>query len=1042
MKYNKAFKKIAVALAAFCLIGLFTATFASLLPAPIASLLPTHLSELLPTPFAAPIPAHASGGNDGDNVQNSGLIFLDYTVYARNSSRVLFDVFSDDPITLEARFRIPESISFSGDITARTTGGGFTGGVNAVRINGAQNLVTATFDLVYNGTRSTTLMFNFSGRRSIGGGEETDFNDPRSITITECVPDSEGAEYIPPSGPSEPPRFAVDLSARFPVANAGQRYILEIPVKNVGKQAARDITVSIDPGADAEFPFEYDKYAFTARMTELTVNSVKNARFELRVLPTAKSGQHTISVSFSGRTVLGVGSMSESSENIIITINNTNTAPKLTLERISLAEVATGQAAPAVGAVIEAVDSATPRIDAVKPGSAFILTVHIANSGTLPAKDVALTLKGLKADGISTDNAPDIRYINQIDGGAGASQAFELICAEGMAGDRTELILTIAYADDAGQSYSGDSQVFLPLVQSQKVSYYSSFEFTDIDSPSGSLGEGRQFSISFNVANTGDVPMEDIKLTFSAGQEFISRSLNTRMLKPIAPGGIVPLSFDFTVSNNIQSGNVPISFTLEYTPGDNDDGPGGGDGAGGSSGGQTAQRITATQYVGIQLFKPEETTTPTTTTTTEGRESVPKIIISNYDYQPREAKAGQTVDITLTFYNTSMSQEVKNIKILLDSDVESSGSSYSSGGSSGVFTPVEGSNSFYIEQIGPREEVERSIKLMIKADADAKSYQLFSNIEYEDSKSVAITTRESISIPVTQVTKVTIQDIMISNPNVMQGQPFNVSYTFINMGKTMLYNVMASIDGPFAAQAQGYYFGNLQPGSQEFYDANVIPDFPGDQIGFALITYEDAQGNLCEERMEFPFLAMEMMDMGDWMMDGRDPGFPGMYDDMPYFEEEPEFDVMQYIRRALDYVRQNPMYAAAGGAALLIIIIVVAALVRRAKNKRLERELNRMAEDELSSGGAPYNYVGSGGGNGRGNGGGGSSGDGGGGSSGDGGGGSSGGSVRSEGIYYDTALDNDPLSDDSTDDYILDDEAQNESIARLMAAFEERDSRR
>ena len=924
MTQNSRNKKMIAAIAFFCLLCMLSASIIN----------------------GAVIKTSASGGNA---TPNSGLIYIDHTIYAINSNRVLSEVFSSDQFTLTVQYRIPEDTSIVGGVSVQMTGGGFTTAGNNIVIDEDLNLVTISFDLVYTGSRSTTLSFSLFGNKSINGGEVTSFDgDARSVTISECRPDSEGAEYIPPSGVTEPPRFAVDLSARFSAAKAGQKYILEIPVKNVGKQAARDITISIDPGDSgaSDFPFEYDKYAFTARMGELTVNSVKNARFELNVLPTAKNGQHSIKVNFAGRSVLGVGSQAESSETIIITVNNTNTEPKLTLERIDLsvdAEISVGASAADEYAIIEPAARATTRIEALKPGSRFYLTLNIQNSGTLAAKDIAITLKGLKADGISTDNSPEVRFINQIAGLSGDSQTFTLICAEGMSGDRTELSMALAYADETGKTYTGESQIFIPLVQTKKSSSYSSFELTDITAPSGELGEGSNFSISFNILNTGDVPMEDIKLTYNAGSEFIGKSLNTRMLKPIPPGAGVPIKFDFSVSRNFTSGNFPIAFTVEYTPGSNESENGSPGGASGDPA-PGGQRISSSQYVGILLNKPEETTTTTTTTVSE-RDSVPKIIISNYEYTPKEAKAGQTVDISLTFFNTSMSQDVKNIKIQMDSDTETS-SGYSSS-SSGVFTPIEGSNSFYIEQIAPREEVERSIKLMIKGDADAKSYQLYANIEYEDSKSNPVSAKESISIPVSQVTKVTINDVMITSPYISQNQPFSISYTFINMGKTTLYNVMASVEGPFSMPAQGWYAGNLSPGSQDYYDTSITPEFGGEQTGYALITYEDAQGNLFEERLEFPFYAAEAMDMGNGgMFNGGDFGNMGMIDEFPDYDSDEGF--MRYANMALERLR-DPKIAAAAVVGLLIIIIVIVSLVRREKHKRLERELNRIAENELSA---------------------------------------------------------------------------------------------
>jgi len=928
---------------------------------------------LLASPLISIAPALAS--EPGLSVTGSGLIFVDYTVYAQDSQRILNEIYTGDLIRVVARFEKPASITFTSGVAIKgvLTGGAFTGGVDSVVLEttpdqpGQRNNVTVTLNLRYTGGRATQLMFSLSGSRSIANGDDYLFDDPRNINIRQCIPEEEGGtDAVQPSGPSEPPKFAVDISARFPAANAGRPYVLEIPIKNVGKQAAKDIVVSIDPGEASGFPFEYDKYSMTSRMSELTVNSVRNARFELNVLPTAADGQHSVKVSISGRSVLGVNSLAESSETILIKINNTNTAPKLTLERISLAadanRPAQRDAADGNGYdVIERVDGAPPRLNAVKPGTSFLLTLHVRNSGSLQARDVALAIRGLKADGISTNNTPSTRYMSRIDGMSDATQTFELICAEEMSGERTELSLAITYKDAAGKDYTGDAQIFIPLEQAEKPSQsstFSSFEFSNITSPKGDITEGANFSISFDIENTGEVPMEDIKLTYSAGTEIMGRSLNTRMLKPIPPGSKTPVSFDFTVSKISASGNVPIGFTVDYRAGEQEQNAGAPTLPGGTGGAQAA-RYTATQYVGIQLYKPEESSTTTETTSTTGKESVPKIIISKYEYSPKEAKAGQTVDITLSFYNTSMTQEVQNIKIQLDSDVESSGAASAS---SGVFTPVEGSNSFYIETIGPRQEVERSITLMIKGDADAKSYQLFSNIEYEDSKANAITTKESISIPVTQVTKVTISDIMISTPAIYTYQPFNVSYTFINMGKTTLYNVMASVDGPFTGVVQGYYAGNMQPGAQDFYDVDITPEFGGDQIGYALITYEDAQGGAHEERLEFPYFAMDMADFGDMgMIDWGDENRFGDYEGLEIDRNGEDGEgilgvftsvwnrVVELANEAAAFAAGNPMLVFGVCVCLLIIIIIIVSLVRRSRHKRLERELNRMAENELDA---------------------------------------------------------------------------------------------
>ena len=110
----------------------------------------------------------ASDNVAGDNSINSGLIYRGYSVYAQDTSRVVSEVFNGDKISVIARFRIPEYITLYGVVKAQVTGGSFNGGVDAVAITGQE--LTVTFDLVYTGSKSTQLMFNLSGSRSIGEG--------------------------------------------------------------------------------------------------------------------------------------------------------------------------------------------------------------------------------------------------------------------------------------------------------------------------------------------------------------------------------------------------------------------------------------------------------------------------------------------------------------------------------------------------------------------------------------------------------------------------------------------------------------------------------------------------------------------------------------------------------------------------------------------------------------------------------------------------------------------------------------------------------
>ncbi|MDR1062258.1 MAG: hypothetical protein LBL83_13860 [Clostridiales bacterium] len=926
-------------------------------------------------PGAAPAGALSAFAGSGAAAASSGMKLMGYAVYEANSQRAMQEIFKGDSFRIVVRFSKSPDVTIVGAMSAPITSTSFSGAISAMEFSSDGTMLTLEYALKYSGG-SRSLSLNLMGSLKLpGAADAAQFDDPVSILVTECYADDlSGPSYIPPSGQADPPRLAVDTSAKFATARAGERYEFELPVKNVGKQGARDITVSIDPGENAGFPFEYDKYAFTARIGTLAINEVKLVSFRVNVLPTAKDGQNNVNVKFTARPSLAGDQTAESSEVIIIRISNSNTAPKL------------------------AIDSAEPSAASVMPGSAFSLAVRLRNSGTLEARDVKLSLKGLAPDGIVTADSTDIRYLSDIRGKGSVTEIFQLEASEKLSGEHAALTIGVSWKDEAGKEYGEDSALFVPLDAKPAASSYTAVEFANVSSPGGELREGSNFSVTFEVRNTGDVYMENVKLSYAAGQEFIGKTLNTMMLKPIAPGAAVPARFDFSVSKPQATGNYPIAFTIEYTPakpGSAQAGAGGSAGAAGSAGatgaagtsgagtaassgaggaagasasagadaagaagsagsagsagatGATsaagsaggspgaapdAKPVTATQYVGVQLFKPDEKKDETTTV----KASVPKIIISRYSYEPEDAKAGQTVDITLTFFNTSMSETVKNIKAQLNSASSESSSSTASQG--GIFTPVEGSNTFYIEQIEPRHEVDKSITLYIKGDAEPKSYPLYSDIEYEDSKNNPITARESISIPVSQQTKLMIGDINMAGAEASVGAGFGVSFEFINMGKTTLYNVMVSTAGPFSAQAQSYYAGNMLSGATDFYDGSVVPESAGEQMGAVVVTYEDAAGKTYEERKEFPISVMDSSDMdfggmgGDAALDSGGMGDGG---------GEPAPGLLGLAQR---FAKPLPI-AIAAGALLLIAGCVALAARRRKKRRRMEAAL------ELDAGG-------------------------------------------------------------------------------------------
>ena len=129
-----------------------------------------------------------------------------------------------------------------------------------------------------------------------------------------------------------------------------------------------------------------------------------------------------------------------------------------------------------------------------------------------------------------------------------------------------------------------------------------------------------------------------------------------------------------------------------------------------------------------------------------GMRNKPKLIISKYNFSEKPIVAGKLSNGTDVF-NTNAHKTVQNIKIYLTSDAAMSPEGQGTPSSGGnVFTPVDSSNTFYIDSISPKSTVTKTITLSADVTAAAKNYTMVANFEYEDWEGNEFTAQEQIGI--------------------------------------------------------------------------------------------------------------------------------------------------------------------------------------------------------------------------------------------------------------------------------------------------------
>jgi hypothetical protein len=254
-----------------------------------------------------------------------------------------------------------------------------------------------------------------------------------------------------------------------------------------------------------------------------------------------------------------------------------------------------------------------------------------------------------------------------------------------------------------------------------------------------------------------------------------------------------------------------------------------------------------------------------------GTTSNPRIIINKYTLSKPQVYGGDRVTLTLYIENTNKLQ-VNNVKIsmgVLKVEDNATGST-SAGGT--VFSPVDSSNSFFIDQIAGQSVVVKAIELYVDANAQAKTYIVPIDIVYEDKAGKDLTLQELVNIPVTQEARLQVVSTSIPTDGSV-GQPVPVMAEYVNTGKVALDNFMVAVEdsqGHFELMDAIYYVGKLEIGASDSYSGMIVPKEEGVLSGTLVFSYTD--NNNQPVRQEFPF---------EMNVQESQPVDTGMIGDMP-----------------------------------------------------------------------------------------------------------------------------------------------------------------
>lgn len=663
-----------------------------------------------------------------------------------------------------------------------------------------------------------------------------------SVTIARAKPDS-----TTPSTPVDTNKYAPKIiianNSALPTGQAGSEITYTLPVKNIAKYPAKNIVIS--PVLDDSIPIVIESMNISQTIDSLKSNETKEVIFKFTISETADKKIYALKFNIQCNNYYSNDYFS-SSETGYLKVDEVIKRPNLVLQSVST--------------------NPSP----VHAGDRFKLDLKLENTELSSAKDVSVTLLGLKNDGASIIGTSNKQVQSSISGHDTTTFTFDLAASKKIEIGANNLKIKLDYKDSSNSSFSDEIEFFFNVQDSNNI---SNIELKNIVSPSTSLKPGDSELIAFDVANTGTTDVQNVKVSISSDKEIIPRTINTIIIPSLKRGETNNTQFQLFVSDEATTKNYPIAITVEYDIDIN--------------GTKTKQSVM--QYVGFYVEN-------------KTGKSVPKLIIDKYSLEPKTLKAGQQFELKLSILNTSKSSTINNIKVSLFSE-------------DGTFSTID-SNSFYIDSISPKARLSKKVSFSSKPDAPAKQYMISINYEYEDEKGTALTSKDSIGIPIAQAPKFVIGELNIPT-EAFVGIPIPVNLSFYNMGKSTLYNLMVKLDGKFKVEGSSYFVGNFEPGKTDTFDSTIIPDAPGIITGNVLFTYEDADGKTQEVRKEISVNIMEMPPQ-EGIGEGQTPPV----------KTDSKIPLWAYI---------------AGGIVVLAIIVIVILVIR----KKIKARKELMFDEEL-----------------------------------------------------------------------------------------------
>ena len=642
--------------------------------------------------------------------------------------------------------------------------------------------------------------------------------DEKTVSVNLILDVEEPEEDDSGSGSVDTSKYIPDIFASVPnnlELSAGKTATVTMSLKNIStRSSAKDIIIT--PLYQDNSPFVSIRVLSEMPIKQLLTSATADVKFSVDVDKFAAEGVYPCTFKLTYTNAWG-DEINPVERTVYIKVVNSQTNCNLSL-----------QLPPDQNASAAA-------------GGNFDLPIIIKNSGSLAAKEVKVSITGMSQETFTLSSGTGRKDFRVIYGNESYPMTYTLKASSSLKSGSYPISFVVDYVDEKGTAGKVEQQVWVPVAG--KDGGITMLEIEGITPSKTTVKSGESFDVSAKIKNTGDYDIAQIKVSADGTAAMLPISQNLYVISNLKKGETRDITFKFQSRPDAERGGVPITIKAEPVDG--------------------GENSSIARAISVFLDSTAEGSK-------EAGKNVPKIIVSSYSSDPTLVKAGERFTLNMQFLNTHASKTVRNIKgsFVVTEASNETGS---------VFSPVESSNTFFIDSINPKGTCEWSLTLYTIPDAKSKTYTVTVSFEYEDDAGNPYKADELIGIPVYQPSRFETSEIMVPSEAYV-GQPVYVSFEMYNMGKTDIYNVQLNVEGDFDAQPRSNYFGNFESGRREYFELNLIPSAPGETDGRIVFEYETASGEKQELVKEFSMNAMEM-DMpvdGEFPPDGSmDPGMEG-----------------------------------------------------------------------------------------------------------------------------------------------------------------------